>query len=114
LLQEGAADAARDGGGADVVLAVALLVQADVVDELLGQRRGLEVGEPAAEVGVGLEDLAELLHAPVLDEELHAGPVAQAPVAPVAEEAGDDEPHVADVLLLDPPAASARYGRYGI
>ena len=59
------------------------------------------VGELPAQVVV-LEHLAELLAAPLLDQELEAGAGAQAAVAVVAEDADDARPHlVRDLGGLD-------------
>jgi hypothetical protein len=55
------------------------------------------VGQAVAEV-LGLEDVAELLRAPVGHEELQPGAVAQAAVAVVAEDADDPGPDVGDLL----------------
>ena len=62
------------GGGADVELAVLLLVHADVV----AGRSGAAGAGPSMSVRLevlGLEHLAELLDAPVGDQELQPGAV---------------------------------------
>ncbi len=103
LAEQGARGAAGDEGDADVVAAVGLFVHADVV--ACGDRFGRcrAVGELVAEV-FGFEDLAELLRAPVGEQELQSGFVAQAAVAVVAEDLGDAEPGVDDLVGGDPGA----------
>src|SRR5690606_19370066 len=90
-----ARDAARNGSHADVVLAVALLVDAHVVATVpRGRKLGCRtIGKLVAEV-VTLEHLTELLCTPVLDEELEARARAQAAVAVVAEDARDAGPDI--------------------
>ena len=69
-------------------------------------------GRAAVEV-LGLEDLAELLHAPVGDQELQAGPRAQPAVAVVAEDRDDALPDVGDVVEGDPDAELLGQHRVG-
>ena len=96
LDQLGAGDPARDGRDADVEVAVLLLVHADVVAVADGGGRGVAADELAAEVLL-LEHLAELLDAPVGDQELQPGARAQPAVAVVAEDRGDALPDVGHV-----------------
>ena len=110
--QHGAVDAADGRGGADVEPAVLLLVDADVVAAARGQAGGLGVGQGAVQV-LGLQDLAELLHAPVRDQELQAGARAQPAVAVVAEDRDDALPDVGDVLAGDPDAELLGQHRVG-
>ena len=63
----------------------------------LGELWCRPVGQLEAEVVV-LEHLAELLSAPLLDEELEASACAQAAVAVVAEDADDAGPDVRHLL----------------
>ena len=93
-----AGDAAHDGGGADEVPAVLLLVDADVVAAVVGRRGRRAVGQRLLEV-LGLEHLAELLRAPVGEQELQPGLVAHPAVAVVAEDGDDPGPHVGYVVL---------------
>ena len=60
-----------------------------------------------------LEHLAELLHAPVGDEELEPGPRAQPPVAVVAEHADDAGPDLGDLVERDPDAEALGEHRVG-
>jgi hypothetical protein len=55
-----------------------------------------------------LEDLAELLHAPVRDEELDPGPGPQPPVAVVTEHPDHAGPDGRHVLQRDPSAQPLR------
>ena len=81
-----AVHAADARGEADVEAAVLLAVHADVVAPALdGLGRGRAVDQLALQVVV-LQDLAELLRAPVGEQELQAGAGAQPPVAVVAED----------------------------
>ena len=91
------------GREADVEVAVLLLVHADVVAVAGGGGRRVAADQLAAEVLL-LEHLAELLHAPVGDQELQPGPRAQPAVAVVAEDRGDALPDVGHVLERDPDA----------
>ena len=68
-----------------------------------GRLGGRVRDELAAEVLV-LQDLAELLDAPVGDEELQPGARAQPAVAVVAEDRGDALPGVGDLVERDPDA----------
>ena len=61
----------------------------------------VEVDERALQV-LGLEHLAELLDAPVGDQELQASPRAQTTVAVVAEDAGDALPQLRDLVDRHP------------
>ena len=56
-----------------------------------------------------LQDLAELLLAPVGQQELEPGLGAQPPVAVVAEDGGDGLPDVGHVLCGDPDAGALRH-----
>ena len=103
LDQDGAGDPADGRRDADVELAVLLLVDADVVAVPDGGGRGLAVDERAVEVLV-LEHLAELLDAPVGDQELQPGPRAQPAVAVVAEDRGHALPGVGHLVERDPDA----------
>ena len=100
------------GGGADVELAVLLTEHADVVGRCLGRLGRLEVDERALEV-FGLQHLAELLDAPVGDEELQASPGAQAAVAVVAEDADDALPHLGHLVERHPHAEALGQHRVG-
>ena len=60
-----------------------------------------------------LEHLAELLDAPVGDQELQAGPRAEPPVAVVAEDRRDALPDVGDLVDRDPDADLLRQHRVG-
>ena len=62
--------------------------------------RGWAVRQGIPEVLL-LEHLAELLRAPVRDQELHPGPVPQAPVAVVPEQPGHARPDLADLPRPD-------------
>ncbi len=99
LGQGGAVDAADARGEADVVAAVLLPVHTDVVAPAAGRVGGRRaIGQLPLQVLV-LQHLAELLRAPVGDQELQAGAVAQPPVAVVAEDRDDalvDVGHVVD------------------
>ena len=112
-VQGRAADAAGDGGDADPEVAVLLGVHADVVAAVgaRGRRRGA-VEEHALEVLV-LEDVAELLGAPVGHQELQAGAVAQPAVAVVAEDRDDALPDVRDVLQGHPDPEALGEHRVG-
>src|SRR5690606_15984336 len=110
-LQDRAGDAADRGGDADVEAAVDLAVDADVVGRRVRHRRGVQVDQAPPEVLV-LEHLAELLDAPVLDEELQSGAGPQPPVAVVAEDADDALPHLRHVLQWDPGAETP--GQVGV
>ena len=90
-------DAADDRRGADVEPAVLLPVHADVVAVRERLRRGGTVGQRVPEVLV-LQHLAELLGAPLGEEELQARLVAQAPVAVVAEDLRDAVPGIRHLL----------------
>src|SRR5690606_8330388 len=91
--QDLAVDPAHRRRGADVEPAVLLLVDADVV-AVAGRPLGGGVrNEFPAEVLV-LENLAELLDAPVLDEELQAGPRPEPAIAVVPEDGDDAFPRV--------------------
>ena len=107
-----AADPADDRGGADVVAAVLLQVHADVVAGAGRRCRGRAVGQGVAEV-LGLEHLAEPLGAPLGHEELQAGLGAQPPVAVVAEDRDDAEPHVGGLLGRDEHAEPLGQARGG-
>ena len=76
------------------------------------ERRSRAVEQGPAEV-VLLQHLAELLGAPVGDEELEAGPVAQAAVPVVAEDRDDADPDLGDLLEADPGAETLREHRVG-
>ena len=60
-----------------------------------------------------LEHLAEPLGAPVGDQELQPRPVAQPPVAVVAEDADDPGPHVGHLVQRHPGAQPLRQHRVG-
>ena len=107
-----AADPTRGRRQADVEVAVLLLVHADVVAVADRRRRRGGALELAAEVLV-LDDLAELVDAPVGDQELQTGARAQPPVAVVAEDRRDGLPHVGHVLGRDPDAGLLRQHRVG-
>ena len=100
LHQLAAGEPAGQRGGADEEPAVLLLVHADVVARGGGLGRGRAVVEFVAEVFV-LEDLAELHRTPVGQQELQPGLGAHAPVAVVAEDAGDAEPDVGGLVRAD-------------
>ena len=103
LDQQRAGDPAGGRRDADVELAVLLLVHADVV--AVPDRRGRRgVRDQRALEVLGLEDLAELLDAPVGDQELQAGPRAEPAVAVVAEDRGDALPGVGHLVDRDPDA----------
>ena len=112
LPQDRAGDASDLGSHADVEAAVELRVDADVVAGRPGGGGLGAVHELALEVFV-LEDVAELLRAPVGDEELHAGAGAQAAVAVVAEDRRDAVPDLGDLLERDPGAEPLREHRVG-
>ncbi len=107
-----ARDPPDDRRDSDVVLAVLLRVHADVVARDLGRGGGGVRDEPAVEVLV-LEHLAELLHAPVGDQELQPSPRSQPAVAVVAEDRDDSLPDVGDLLERDPHAELLREHRVG-
>ena len=100
------------GREADVEVAVVLLVHADVV--AVSDRRGRRgrADEGAAEVLV-LEHLAELVDAPVGDQELQAGARAQPAVAVVAEDRRDALPDVGHLVERDPDAGLLGQHRVG-
>ncbi|MCY1237033.1 hypothetical protein D9M72_497130 [compost metagenome] len=107
-----AGEAARNRGGADEELAVLLFVHAHVVAR--GGRLGCggTVGQLVAEVFV-LEDLAELLRAPVGHQELQACLGAHPAVTVVTEDAGDAEPHVGCLLRRDEGSEALAKHRVG-
>ena len=70
------------------------------------------VDERALEV-LGLEDLAELLDTPVLDEELEPGLRAQTAVAVVTEDRDDTLPDIGDFVERNPGADALRQHRVG-
>ena len=75
-------------------------------------RRGRAVGQGVPEV-LGLEHLAELRGTPLGHEELQAGLGAQPPVAVVAEDRDDAEPHVGGLLGRDEHAEPLGQARGG-
>ena len=88
-------------------------LHADVVAGALGRRGRRAVDERAVQVLV-LEHLAELLGAPVGDEELDPGPGAQPAVAVVAEDAAHAGPDLGDLVARHPgaePLGEHRVGR---
>lgn len=113
LREGGAVHAADARCEADVEAAVLLAVHTDVVapagDRLVG---GRAVEELPLEVLV-LQDLTELLHAPVGDQELQTGAGAQAPVAVVAEDRDDALVDVRDLVQRDPGAEALADLRVG-
>ena len=111
-VQDRAADATHRRRCADVVQAVVLRVDADVVASTGVRGRGRAVEQRAAEV-LRLDHLAELLRAPVVDEELQPGPGAQPAVAVVAEDRDDRLPDVGDVLERHPDAEALGEHRVG-
>ncbi len=100
----GAVDPAHPRGEADVEAAVLLPVHPEVVAPGLGGllRRG-PVDQFALQVLV-LEDLAELLRAPVRDQELQPGAGAQPTVAVVAEDPDDAAVDVGHLVQRHPGA----------
>src|SRR6478672_8228017 len=108
-----AADPAGDRRDADPVAAVDLAVDADVVAAVVGRERGCWAVEQGPTEVVLLENLAELLSAPVGDEELEAGPVAQPAVPVVAEDRDDADPDLGDLLEADPGAEALGEHRVG-
>ena len=110
--QRAAGDPPDERGDADVELAVLLLVDPDVVPVVLGRLGGGVVDEGAVQV-LGLEHLAELLDAPVGDQELQPGARAQPAVAVVAEDRGHALPGVGDLVERDPDAELLREHRVG-
>ena len=104
-------DPAHHWGGTDVEASVLLCVDAHMVSGDGGGRRRRAVLEPVAQVFV-LDDLAELLCAPVVDQELHPGLVAQPSVAVVAERLGDRVPDLGGLLLRDEGAQT--FGQPGV
>ena len=112
-LREGRArDAADDRRDADVEAAVLLPVHADVVALRERLRRGGTVGQRVAEVLV-LQHLAELLGAPLGEQELQARLVAQPPVAVVAEDLRDAVPGIRHLLGSDEDAEALGEARGG-
>ena len=71
-----------------------------------GVDRGRAVDQRALQVLV-LQHLAELLQAPVGDQELEPGPVAQPAVAVVAEDADDARPDLGDLVAAAPRRRAA-------
>jgi hypothetical protein len=113
LREDRAVHAAHARGETDVEAAVLLAVDAHVVAPALdGLGRGRAVDELALEVVV-LEDLAELLDAPVGDQELQAGAGAQPAVAVVAEDRDDALVDVRDLVQRDPGAQALADLRVG-
>ena len=102
--QQGAGHPAGGRRDADVQLAVLLLVDADVVAVTDRRRRASRSATSAPAEVLVLEHLAELLHAPVGDQELQPGPRAQPAVAVVAEDRGHALPGVGDLVERDPDA----------
>ena len=98
-------DASDDRRHADEEAAVLLPVHADVVAVRRRLRRRGTVGQRVAEVLV-LQHLAELLGAPLGEQELQARLVAQAPVAVVAEDLRDAVPRVGHLVGCDEDAES--------
>ena len=97
-LREGRArDAADDRRGADVEAAVLLRCTPTWSPCVERLRRGRAVGQRVAEVLV-LQHLAELLGAPLGEQELQARLVAQAPVAVVAEDLRDAVPGIRHLI----------------
>ena len=74
-----------------------------MIDRALGLLGRGAVDERALEV-LGLEDLAELLDTPVLDEELEPGLRAQTAVAVVTEDRDDTLPDIGDFVERNPGA----------
>src|SRR5690348_1600760 len=105
--------AAHDRREADVVVPVALRVHAHVIADPVARRvRGRAVRQGVAEVLL-LEYLAELLRAPVRDQELDPRPVPQAPVAVVPEQASHARPDLGYLARPDEraePLADHRIG----
>src|SRR6478672_12841873 len=108
-----AADPAGDRRDADPVAAVDLAVDADVVAAVVRRERRRGPVEQGPTEVVLLEHLAELLRAPVGDEELEAGPVAQPAVPVVAEDRDDADPDLGDLFEADPGAETLREHRVG-
>ena len=98
---------------ADVAVPVALRVHAHVVADAVARRvRRRAVRQRVPEVLL-LEHLAELLRAPVRDQELDPGPVPQPAVAVVAEQPGHPGPDLGDLAGPDEraqPLADHRVG----
>ena len=103
LVEQRTRGATGDKARADVIPAVLLLVDAHMVAGDGRLLRCRSVGELVPEV-FGFEDLAELLRAPVGEEEFHARLVPQAAVAVVTEDLGDAEPDVDGLVRGDPRA----------
>ena len=99
-----------DGRDTDVVVAVALFVDANVVGTSDGSRRGRARLEGASQVLL-LEHFAESLGTPVSDEELDAGSVAQTSVAVVAEDGHDAVPYLRDLVQRDKSTQALREHR---
>ena len=112
LGQDRAGHAARDRRDADGVLSVLELLHADVVDRVLDRLGRGSVDQLAAQVLV-LEDLAELLDAPVLDQELQPRLRPQPPVAVVAEHRRHGLPDVGHLVQRHPGAEPLGQHRVG-
>src|SRR3954469_7233038 len=97
---------------ADVAAAVLLATYADMVPLTLGRLRRGSVRERATEELL-LQHLAELLRAPVGDEELQASAVARLAVAVVTEQPRHRRPDFRDLIRLDEDAEALREHRVG-
>jgi hypothetical protein len=107
-----AAGAAGPQRETDVVAAVLLPADADVVARTGRRRRRRPVLKGVAEIFL-LQHLAELLDPPVGDEELQPGAVAGLAVAVVAEHPGDAGPHLRHVVGHDEDAEPLGEHRVG-